>query len=181
MQPWNDWYHVCGNTYGTWLKGDPRGFRTRKHREHVDGDYRNPPPEEKYTKLHEQSQSQMKRSAVWLAPPAQLLACQIMAESLSRDDCEPIAIAVDSHHFHALVRCTDQNPRKWVGLAKRRSATALSKGGFVEPGGAWATRSLCKPIRDRGHQVRVFRYIVAHGKRNASVWRYDQTPDENPG
>ena len=30
--PWNDWYHCNGNTYGTWLRGDPRGFRERRHR-----------------------------------------------------------------------------------------------------------------------------------------------------
>src|SRR3954468_9029001 len=44
--PWNNWYHCMGNTYGTWLPGDPRGFRTRLHREHVEGDYRNPPKED---------------------------------------------------------------------------------------------------------------------------------------
>ena len=37
--PWNDWYHVMCHTYGTWLPGDPKGFRTRHHREQVEGDY----------------------------------------------------------------------------------------------------------------------------------------------
>ena len=27
MPAWNGWYHVTGNTYGTWLPGDPRGWR----------------------------------------------------------------------------------------------------------------------------------------------------------
>jgi hypothetical protein len=43
-QPWNFWYHVGGNTKSTWLHGDRRGFRTRHHREHIEGDYRHPPP-----------------------------------------------------------------------------------------------------------------------------------------
>ena len=38
------WYHVVLTTYGAWLPGDPRGFRTRHHREHVPGDYKAPPP-----------------------------------------------------------------------------------------------------------------------------------------
>jgi hypothetical protein len=42
------WHHVVLTTYGAWLYGDVRGFRTRHHREHVDGDYKNPPPAEKY-------------------------------------------------------------------------------------------------------------------------------------
>ena len=44
MAAWNNWYHVNGNTYGTWLPGDPRGWRERGHKKHVDGDYKSPPP-----------------------------------------------------------------------------------------------------------------------------------------
>lgn len=40
---WNAWYHVLTNTYGTWLRGDRRGWRERHHRKHVEGDYKNPP------------------------------------------------------------------------------------------------------------------------------------------
>jgi len=39
MEPWNHWYHVNGNTYGTWLPGDPRGWRSYKHKRHVEGEY----------------------------------------------------------------------------------------------------------------------------------------------
>jgi hypothetical protein len=38
------WFHVILTTYGAWLPGDPRGFRTRHHRDHVEGDYKSPPP-----------------------------------------------------------------------------------------------------------------------------------------
>jgi hypothetical protein len=44
IAPWNHWYHCMGNTFGTWLPGSPKGFRTRHHREHVEGDYKHPPP-----------------------------------------------------------------------------------------------------------------------------------------
>ena len=44
MAAWNNWYHVNGNTYGTWLPGDPRGWRERGHKKHVAGDYKSPPP-----------------------------------------------------------------------------------------------------------------------------------------
>jgi hypothetical protein len=29
------WYHIIMSTYGSWLYGDARGFRTRHHREHI--------------------------------------------------------------------------------------------------------------------------------------------------
>ena len=28
---WNDWYHITCNTYGTWLRGDPRGAEVYLH------------------------------------------------------------------------------------------------------------------------------------------------------
>ena len=64
---WNNWLHCTGSTYGTWLRGDPRGWRSRD-REHVDGDYKRPPPKGKYDELHEQSKRLMKRARVVLNP-----------------------------------------------------------------------------------------------------------------
>src|SRR5437868_3666075 len=60
VQPWNNWYHVMCHTYGTWLPGDPRGFRTRHHREHCDGDYKNPPKPGQWEQRHAQAKSLMK-------------------------------------------------------------------------------------------------------------------------
>src|SRR6188508_1399655 len=67
-KPWGDWYHIMCHTYGTWLPGHPKGFRTRHHREHVDGDYKNPPPKGKYDKLWKRSRELMKRDPVYLTP-----------------------------------------------------------------------------------------------------------------
>ena len=60
-----------GHTYGTWLPGDPKGFRTRHHREHIEGDYRNPPPKGIYEGLHECAKRSMKRDPVFLDPDQQ--------------------------------------------------------------------------------------------------------------
>ena len=38
------WRHVIISTLNSWLPGDPRGFRTVKHKIHSSGDYKNPPP-----------------------------------------------------------------------------------------------------------------------------------------
>src|SRR5262249_23634298 len=38
------WRHVIVSTLNSWLPGDPRGFRNKKHRIHSSGDYKNPPP-----------------------------------------------------------------------------------------------------------------------------------------
>ena len=55
------WFHCTTHTYGAWLYGDPRGFRTRHHREHVEGDYKNPPPKGKYDRQYQRSKKLLKQ------------------------------------------------------------------------------------------------------------------------
>src|SRR3954469_18588066 len=80
--PWNNWFHCCGSTYGAWLRGDPRGWRARHHREHVDGDYKNPPAPGTYDRLAAYSHRIMKRERVILSPEARKLAAAVFAEVL---------------------------------------------------------------------------------------------------
>jgi len=170
MQPWNDWYHVNGNTYGSWLPGDPRGWRTRHHRRHVEGDYKRPPPAGTGDRLLVKAKQLMSRDPVVLTPAEAKLASESFAATFAEHQIQAIAIAVDDHHFHVLLRCPDHNPRKWIGLAKKESSWRLTTSGMTAQGGVWSVRSMCKPIRDRQHQLAVFRYIESHGQRGSAVW-----------
>jgi hypothetical protein len=191
---WNGWYHINGNTYGTWIRGDQRGWRARHHREHVEGDYKNPPPPGAYARERALSQKLMS-APVRLSPEARTLACSELVASLKHQEIEVIACGVDDHHYHALARFelpkptalkpTGSNPwastrnqpiyayiRHVVGLAKSRSSRALSTADLVPEGGAWAKRFKITAIRDREHQVRVFEYILDHGGRGAATWSF---------
>ena len=172
MRPWNDWYHVNGNTHGTWLRGDPRGWRARHHREHVQGDYRNPPPAGIYDEVQARPGQLMTRPLVRLSSEAAHHACETIKASLRAHCIETLAVAVDEHHYHILARFPDHRARHWVGIAKKDSARALSESGLVPQGGVWAVRSRCLPIRDRAHQLNVFRYILRHVSQGAAVWNY---------
>src|SRR3954465_7233235 len=79
---WNSWYHCTGSTYGAWVRGDPRGWRAKGHREHVDGDYKRPPPSGKHAALEAESKRLMKRECVVLSREARRAACDAMAASL---------------------------------------------------------------------------------------------------
>ncbi len=103
---WRHWCHVMGNTYGTWLPGDDRGFRTRHHRDHVQGDYKQPPPEGKYRKEQAASQHAMKRPPVILTIEQRRLACRAMVERLLREQVEVVEWVVTEKHFHGLARFT---------------------------------------------------------------------------
>ena len=88
---WNNWYHCVGSTYGAWLPGDPRGFRTFRHRLHVEGDYKNPPAAGTFTAIYERSKRLMKRPAVVLGREQREVVCKAMIEQLQRDGVEAVA------------------------------------------------------------------------------------------
>lgn len=178
IDAWNGWYHLNGNTYGTWIRGDPRGWRARHHREHVEGDYKTPPPPDAYAPKRALSRRLMDET-IHLCAQARAIALAELVASLKHQHIEIIASCVDDHHFHILARFrlpekpagsspwassrTRNQPiyayiRHAVGLAKSRAARALSREGLVPEGGAWAKRFKITPITDRAHQVIAFKY-----------------------
>ncbi len=166
------------NTYGTWLRGDPRGWRTRHHREHVEGDYRKPPAAGTYEEMLAQSRSLLKRKPVHLTPDQQEFVLGSIVQTFAFHGLDLIAASLDDHHLHILARFPDQNPRKWIGITKKNAARALSDRGSVGEGGVWGKRSKCDPIHDRSHQVAVYRYIERHESQGARVWLISRAGNE---
>lgn len=91
-----------GNTFGTWLPGDPRGFRTRRHEEHVEGDYRFPPPPGYYDGLFERCREEMPRDAVFIAVELRAMACRIFAGALRFHRVEVVELSMGGCHWHLL-------------------------------------------------------------------------------
>jgi REP element-mobilizing transposase RayT len=173
--PWNNWYHITVHAYGSWLRGDPRGWRSLHHREHVDGDYKNPPPKGTYDNLYELSKALMKRDAVRIATELRQFIADAVAQSLQRNSIEVLIISLDARHLHVLARFPDHNPRHWIGLAKKHASHLVRQQGLrTEEGGLWAKRSHAQPIADRQHQLQAFTYILAHSNRGARIWRFDR-------
>ena len=178
MPPWDDWYHCMGNTYGTWLPGDGRGFRTRHAKKHIPYDYRNHPPKGIYDSLYARSKRIMKRAPVYLATIEQRRrVLDEMVASLLRRNIELAIVSVDRVHFHALARFPDRDPRRWMGIAKKESSHYCKVSGHAPSGGLWAAACECKPVEDAGHREAAFGYIADHAKRGAEIWRVDLVPD----
>jgi len=191
-KPWNNWFHCVGTTYGAWLRGDARGWRSRKHKIHVPYDYHHPSPPGRYDRLLAYSKFIMKRDVVELAWLERVTICWKIHEALTFHNVEVVQLCVSPTHFHVLCRFVPlspgtavpgldnpnasniREPRHLIGIAKRESARTLSKAGTRPEGGIWAVRCKCKSIRDRRHQIRVARYILAHYKRGAAVWQLIQ-------
>lgn len=105
--------------------GDPRGFRTRHHREHVEGDYRNPPAPGVHDETFEKSKELMQdagREPVVLSREAREVASRVMRESLEFKRCEVGALHIAATHYHIVARFAGCSPRAVVGVAKKRVA-----------------------------------------------------------
>jgi hypothetical protein len=170
MGAWNGWYHVTGDTYGTWVRGDERGWREWRHHEHVEGDYRNPPPSERSREPLAQSRRQMRATPVILTLPQRRYAGEAMVEALSGQDVEVLALSMGGEHYHILGRFRDGQVRPRVGRAKKGASHVLRAHGL--PGTVWAKRCGVRPIQDRWHQINVFQYILDHAQEGAWTWHF---------
>jgi REP element-mobilizing transposase RayT len=167
--PGGTWYHCITTTYGAWLRGDPRGFRTRHHREHVDGDYKNPPPHGLYAKEFARSVQSLKQPSVTLGKPLRRIAGEAFREKLTERGAFIVCIAVSGQHVHVLAKIPrGVKPRFLMGLGKKNSNFKLKERGWE--GKLWAKRGRDLRIKDRKHQLSVYRYILAHAKEGAWVW-----------
>jgi len=170
MQAWNGWYHVNGNTYGTWLRGDPRGWRTRWHRQHVAGDYKNRPAQGTFEETYAMSKRLLKKSPVYLDEAQRKIAGQALVEKLIEMGVEPLACSQDASHYHILAKFPDNQVRQAVGRAKKHASHVLRGHGLE--GTVWARKCRALPVRDRQHQLNAFHYIESHGNKGAWAWTF---------
>lgn len=162
------WYHLIASAYGAWLYGDSRGFRTRHHREHVEGDYKNPPPPGTYAAMERRSRASLKQPPVLFPSEFREVVGYALLEKLESQGALVACVAVGGRHVHVLARMPFGKPRTWMGVAKRHAWFVLRERGWKEK--LWGKRGKALPVRDRAHQLNVYRYIMNHAKQGAWVW-----------
>ena len=171
------WFHVTFATYGTWLPGDPRGFRTRHHREHVEGDYKSPPPRGRYSERHAQSQSLLVANPVRFTPQERREVLTAIVGRLTDTEATVVAVAVGREHVHIVLKCLPGDVRRVVGLAKKNAWFALRERG--RPERIWAKRCRAEPIAGRNHQLNAVRYVVRQEETGAAVWQWGHQRTEH--
>ena len=168
--PGKSWYHIILNTRGSWLPGDPRGFRSRAHRIHSSGDYKNPPPTGEHAVLHNYAKLASKPPVTLPADLRALVGDAILRKS-NQQGFEVIAICVGSNHVHVLAELPNSRNivKETVGLWKQSASHRVRA---HIPGKVWA--SGCDPIliKYKSHHRRVFGYILKHREEGAWVWSF---------
>jgi hypothetical protein len=164
------WRHIVIGTHGSWLPGDPRGWRSRNHKRHSSGDYRDPPSPGEHAGLYEHSQ-RLCPKAVTL--PRELLPVigAVFLENMSGQGMRTLAVALSSQHLHALVELPVDvaEARRVVGICKLESSRAVTQ---WLPGRIWAAGGNVKPVVTREHQRRAFCHILDHAAKGAWTWSY---------
>jgi hypothetical protein len=166
------WYHSILTVYGSWLSGDPRGFRTRHHREHIDGDYKNPPTPGKYATYLNFSLQALKQSPVVFDKDLRSVVGVALRDRLQAKGALVVCIAVARQHIHILAKMLQGQERDWLGAAKRHAWFVLREQGWRTK--LWAKGSQSVLIRDRPHQLNAYRYIMRHAEQGAWVWSIEQ-------
>ncbi len=164
------WFHVILTTYGAWLPGDPRGFRTREHRLHVDGDYKCPPPVGQYDRLYQAASRSLKQEVVTIAKQERQIIATAFRDRLIENGATVAIVAVLGRHAHLLAKFPPTMTRRWVGEAKKHATFELNRGGRI--GRVWAAGGKFVPIDSRAQQLRVYAYIERHEQQGAYVWCY---------
>ena len=164
------WRHVVLSTHGSWLPGDPRGWRSRYHKRHSSGDYQTPPPDGEHRGLHELAQSQCD-SVVMMSQAMRETVGILFLQSLQKAQVRVLALAVAGCHLHTLVELpTDpQQARRIIGRCKEQVTRKLQR---PDGGKFWASGGKFQPIRDEKHHRATYDYILRHRDEGAWVWTY---------
>jgi hypothetical protein len=156
------------------LYGDARGFRTRHHREHVDGDYKAPPPAGMYAEKQARSRASLKQEPVIWTPEWRLVVGEALIARLQHLGAFVLCAAVSRQHGHILAKLPRRLARPWSGLAKKHAWFIARDRGWV--GKMWGRKGKQEPVRDRRHQLNVYRYILNHESEGAWMWCWKRKP-----
>lgn len=171
-KPGMRWRHVVISTYGSWLPGDPRGFRSKDHKIHSSGDYKKPPPVGEHAGLHIYSK-RISGDPIVIPRPLRLTVGHAILAKLKKLNHECLVISVAGMHAHIQVELPDDlsRIRHIIGQCKTVASHAIRD---QLPGRVWARDGAYKPIDTIEYQRSVYTYILSQA--DAWIWSYKKKP-----
>lgn len=162
------WNHVTWSTYGVWLPGDPRGFRSRGGKIQSTGDYRVKGLSNEHAGLLRFSRDAQSRPPVELNQMRRTEVLNLLLAEVNALDLAAQTVSVSRAHVHALIKLNAREERLTIGKLKRRVSLKCRS---WSPGGLWGEACWVDVIQDKAHFDAVAGYILNHAeKEKASVW-----------
>jgi REP element-mobilizing transposase RayT len=169
------WVHVIVNTHASWLHGDRRGFRARRHRIHSSGDYRHRPPEGEHADLRAYHAARSPKP-VTLRFDLRVRVLRAFVEKMRSMRHRIIACFVGDTHLHAVVELPANYAQviATVGVCKQKASHAIRD---ELPGTVWSRNGEYKRIKDPSHLRNAYGYVRTRQERGTIVWSH--RADEN--
>ena len=165
------WWHLTLTTANAWRHGDERGFRSRGHRIHSSGDYKNPPPQGEHEGLRRYHEGRSGEPVV-LTPELRRRVGEAVLKKREALGARVLVVAVGGMHVHLLVEWEDdERAAKALAGDLKQFASHVIRDAL--PGKVWAEGGEPIRIRDREHQLNAYRYILKHADEGAWTWRCD--------
>ncbi|HXY32980.1 MAG TPA: hypothetical protein VEI07_02070 [Planctomycetaceae bacterium] len=172
------WWLVTWGTYGSWLPGDPRGFRTWRRREYV------PPPDGRalggeplydpaaYAERHRRARERLTAPPVCLTLTDRRIACSALVAEIDHLRIVPAILAVAKSHVHLVAQFGEIKIRTVVGRLKAAATRSLRQGALTTAP-TWATGCHMKSLYREADFTAGFRYVVEHREEGAVLHRWD--------
>lgn len=170
-QPGKMWWHVVLSTYGSWLPGDARGFRSKDHKIHSSGDYKSPPPRGEHEGLHIYHRSRV--GSIVLTDAEKPLVGNALWDRIEERGHRILVLAVARTHAHFLAELPIEHKamKHEVGEAKRVSSLAVT---LEHPGGVWAREGDYNRVKTEQYHRQVYGYIL--GQEGAWIRTFKDAP-----
>lgn len=130
-----EWWLITWTTYGSWLPGDPRGFRSRRGREYIPPPRRYAKPGEPVYDFKEYSQrfkeaKEDTEACVKLTPLQQRAVMDAVVSEIGAIPVVSAIASVGTTHVHWLAQFGNRPIRTTVGRIKSEATRRLNASGF---------------------------------------------------
>jgi hypothetical protein len=171
------WWLVTWTTYGSWLPGDPRGFRTWRGRQYV-------PPPKRYAAPGEPTYDPRPHASrhrsiaeqtemVQLTSEQQQIAMTALIGDMAVLPVTPACVAIDAQHVHLLTEFGRLNIRNTV--ARLKSVITRALGGRLQSVKRfWATGCHMRSLPDDAAYRNALHYVCRHREQGAMVHVWPQ-------
>jgi REP element-mobilizing transposase RayT len=170
--PGKRWRHLIVNTHCSWLHGDERGFRSRGHRIHSSGDYKNTSPQSEHAGLRRYHNDRSAAPAI-LPRTVFKIVGEAFVQSLQKGGHRVSAVSVNPTHAHALVELPDSVAvvKRVCGWCKYFGTRAIRE---VAPAfrdrEIWSGGETYEPVDNPSHLRAAHNYILTKQGSDAWTW-----------